>query len=465
MTCTRCSHDGASPRREHAERVLCDTCAALPPLVDWQNPPSSSNGQHGNGLEADAAAEWQEWQAAIERRQKFRTDMARADGRAVIAADWLEGEPMDPSAVPPEPGPTVPGFPFLPGGGGGAVIVGPTGGGRSSLLQACAYDAGRAGVSVAVCSGEVVAHEFNARAADVADRRGDPITDELREQLARVRFLDLATVIRWAWDNPQQWAADVAARYQVVGLDPLSTVASALELDFDKSNAEFVAFYDRIVQPLVARGVWTVMLENIGHAVEAKSRAKGASAKSDRADLTFSCALQAQPAGLILTARKVRSVRAPFGRGAEWVFVRDTQRIEARTDAPDGFRPTVLMDRLLAAATAEPGMTSRELRAAVKGNNTAKSDALRILIAEGHLDVQEDGPTIRHYVGTRGACSQEGVPTVPPRSHAVPTPSLSGCSPVPPDVRRGNGERPTDQQDRDRAERLLADHPDLNGRA
>jgi hypothetical protein len=190
----------------------------------------------------------------------------------------------------------------------GGVIVGPTGGGRSSLLEACTYDAGRAGLHVAVLSGEVTAAEFNARAADLAARRGDPITDELREQLSRVRFLDLATVIQRAWGDPDRWVADVVERFQIVGIDPLSTVASALDLDFDKSNTEFVAFYDRLVQPLVNRGVWTVMLDNIGHAIEAKTRAKGPSAKGDKADLTFSCALQPTPVGLVVTARKVRSV-------------------------------------------------------------------------------------------------------------------------------------------------------------
>ena len=40
-----------------------------------------------------------------------------------------------------------------------------------------------------------------------------------------------------------------------MAIDPLSAVASTLDLDFDKSNAEFVAFYDKLVQPLVDRGL------------------------------------------------------------------------------------------------------------------------------------------------------------------------------------------------------------------
>ena len=63
--------------------------------------------------------------------------------------------------------------------------------------------------------------------------------------------------------------------FDVVGIDPLSAVASTLDLDFDKSNAEFVRFYDRLVQPLATAGVAVVMLDNIGHAIEARGASEG----------------------------------------------------------------------------------------------------------------------------------------------------------------------------------------------
>jgi hypothetical protein len=122
---------------------------------------------------------------------------------------------------------------------------------------------------------------------------------------------------------------------------------------------------------------------------------------------------------LIVTARKVRSVRAAFSLGAEWLFDRETQRIEARTDAATTFRPTVLMDRICEALAGQRGLSARELRSAVKGSNTAKAAALRILIAEGRVDARPDGATVRHYladVGTDGHCAQAGAPTVPPRA-------------------------------------------------
>lgn len=39
MTCTRCHKAPGQPRRKHAERVMCDACSQLPPIVEWQNPP------------------------------------------------------------------------------------------------------------------------------------------------------------------------------------------------------------------------------------------------------------------------------------------------------------------------------------------------------------------------------------------------------------------------------------------
>lgn len=101
---------------------------------------------------------------------------------------WLAGAPMDPLAVAAEPLPSVPGFPYAHRGAG-VVIVGPTGGGRSTLVQAGAYDAARSGLRVAYLGSEVSEGEFNARACDIATRRGDMIGVELRADLARVRYL------------------------------------------------------------------------------------------------------------------------------------------------------------------------------------------------------------------------------------------------------------------------------------
>jgi hypothetical protein len=307
---------------------------------------------------------------------------------------WLDGAPMDPAAVSADPLPTVPGFPFLHPATA-AVISGPTGAGRSSLIQACAYDAGRAGVRVAYLGSEVTEPEFNARAADLARRRGDEVDEPLRAQLANVRYLNLASTVAHAWQSPEEWVREAAKRFDVVAIDPLSAVASAIDLDFDKSNAEFVRFYDRLVQPLTGAGATVVMLENIGHSVDARARAKGVSAKQDRADLTFSCSLRTTPASLVVTARKVRTVRAAFERGDEWVFARETQRITRREghdgDHDAGWRPTYLMERLSQAIEAGPGQTTGALLRNTKGKDAHLGEALKQLVADEYVRV-EPGP-------------------------------------------------------------------------
>jgi hypothetical protein len=335
-------------------------------------------------------------------------------------ADWLAGTAMDPVAEAAEPLPTLPGFPFLHAGAG-AMVVGPTGGGRSSLVQACAYDAARAGLRVAYLGGEVTEPEFNARAADIADRRGDPVDDQLRGQLAQVRYLNLASVIAHAWQHPGQWVADIVERFDVVQIDPLSTVASVLDLDFDRSNAEFVRFYDRLVQPVATEGVAVVLLDNLGHALEARKRPKGASAKQDRADLTFYCKLKAKPLGLIVTAGKVRTVRAPFARGDSWVFDRESQRIrcsEEHVDDDGGFRPTVLMERASKAIEQTPGLSKRAVRDGVKGDNRTLEHALELLVLEDYVEARPEGNAVRHYSKRPYRQADEQPPNTDNQPHA-----------------------------------------------
>jgi hypothetical protein len=381
---------------------------------------------------------------------------------AVVHAYWLHGLPMDPAAAPSEPLPPVPGFPFLHAGAG-AVIVGPTGRGRSSLVQAMLYDAGQAGQSCAYLGSEVTSDEFNARAAALAERRGDLVDDDMRRRLADVRYLDLSATIAHAWSDPDAWLNLVAARYALVAIDPLSAAAAALDLDFDKANAEYIRFYDRLIQPLTAAGVAVVLVDNVGHAEDARARAKGASAKQDRADLTFSCSPSTTPPGLIVKAAKVRSIRASHQRGDEWLFLRDTQRIVRRertaaaSDQPaSAFRPTNLMEKVSRAVEQHPGLSKRAIRTTIGGNAAAVDLALELLIAEEFIEVHKDSRGHSHHhlkpyrqLGDPGPCPTVSAPCPGRVPDTVPATvsdrvlSPVGGGPVTDTVSEDNGDTPT----------------------
>lgn len=332
-----------------------------------------------------------------------------------MSDSWLTGSPMDPLAVPADRLPATPGVPF---GHAGAFLLGTgaTGGGRSSLMQAAIIDAALTGARCAYLGCEVGPEEFNARAASLAQRRGWPLTEELRGQLALARYLDLPTVIPAAWADPAAWVEGMTNAYDVVIIDPISAVASALDADFDKSNAEYNAAFDRLFQPLTARGLLVGALDNIGHSLEAKHRAKGASAKADRADVTFTCVPSPNPIGLIIRIGKVRSIRAPFARGDEFLFDRDTQRIQAHGGATDAWRPTVLMERAWTACHDTPGLSLRGIREALGGNAANADNAIRYLIADGHLEARTEGRARRHYTQN----------TYPPEPTVSTCPTVSG---------------------------------------
>lgn len=139
------------------------------------------------------------------------------------------------------------------------------------------------------------------------------------------------------------------------------------------------------------------MVDNVGHAEEARSRAKGVSAKSDRADLTFSCKAIADPAALVVRCQKVRSVRAAFRVGDEWIFDRETQRIErGDASAAEPFRPTGLMEQVSKLLEGDAGLSKRSIRSSVKGKGIYIDLALDLLLSEGYVQRQRDGTADRH---------------------------------------------------------------------
>jgi AAA domain len=146
-----------------------------------------------------------------------------------VKPPWLRGDEMNPCAASLNPLPTVPGFPFMIPGTA-ALLSGPTGAGRSSFIQACAYDAAIAGLRVMYLGGEVTLGEFNTRAALLADKRGhDP--EAVRERLGNVRYLELTETLETAWAHRKEWLAGVEELYDVVIVDPLGDALEAVQLE------------------------------------------------------------------------------------------------------------------------------------------------------------------------------------------------------------------------------------------
>jgi len=77
--------------------------------------------------------------------------------------------------------------------------------------------------------------------------------------------------------------------------------------------------------------------------------------------------------------------------------------VSATLDVPEkadeaGFRPTYLMERVSKAIQENPRLTSRALRAAVKGKNEAKDLALELLVNEGFVEVVKGDRGARHHL-------------------------------------------------------------------
>ena len=150
-----------------------------------------------------------------------------------------------------------------------AIISGPSGKGRSSVIQACLYDAARQGIRSAYLGSEVTKPEFNARAALLAKKRGDD-AKQIRTEVAIVRYLDLTNTLAAAWQRSEKWVKGVAGRYDLVVIDPLNDALAATKSKHE--NEDYVTFYMRLVQPLVDAGVAVVILANVGHAEDAQEQ-------------------------------------------------------------------------------------------------------------------------------------------------------------------------------------------------
>jgi hypothetical protein len=94
-------------------------------------------------------------------------------------------------------------------------------------------------------------------------------------------------------------------------------------------------------------------------------------------------------------------------------------------DTGTTFRPTVLMERVSQAVEAQPGLSLRSLRTAVKGQrNDAKDLAVDLLVSENYIEIRTEGQAKRHYslrpYSTETDPEDAPCPTVPDRAPGTP---------------------------------------------
>ena len=167
-------------------------------------------------------------------------------------------------------------------------------------------------------SGEVTHAEFNSRARHISETRDGELTDQAaRAWLERVAFADAAEALPVIWGLQAAWKA-VCADYALVVLDAVSDAGGALNLKFASDNDDWLAFWRGFAHPCQGR-VALLLLDNIGHAEDSRTRALGASAKGHKVDIRLS-SKKRDPSRSPSSSRRrrsapsaPRSARAPAG--------------------------------------------------------------------------------------------------------------------------------------------------------
>jgi hypothetical protein len=273
-------------------------------------------------------------------------------------------------------------------------VAAPLKSGKSLGFLAHAVDMVTADARVVVLDRENGADEYARRLRDILSDRPESARDAIRDRLAY-----------YAWPaiklSDGQQLAEAIGTPDVVILDSTRTFLSALALDENASD-DFAKFAAAIVDPLFRAGIATVQLDNTGHGDS--GRARGSSSKGDLADVTYT--LKTTSAFDHQRRGRLRLVRAHsrFGDVAP-AFTMELGaghfgRFEPeQSDAVAGFRPTELMRRVAAVLVEQPGLSKRAIRQAVRGTkNDAKDLALELLVTEGYVRVEQDGPAVRHYI-------------------------------------------------------------------
>jgi AAA domain len=277
----------------------------------------------------------------------------------------------------------------------------------------------------------------------------------------------------------------IADGVTIVVIDAAASAYSVTGLD-DSKRTDAEQFAELWIKPLWQRGVTTILIDHVTKAFEGRGRyAIGSERKVGQVDVhlgvedikplsrgghgLFKVRVHKDRPGFLrrpyVTELDIRS--DPDTHMLAWTFGISS---DAGDDDGDGFRPTVLMDRVREHLAEELGPVSRnQLEKAIKGKAQWVRRAVDLLIADGDV-VENPGPRGSRLLQL--ATSSHLVPTssdevtsdlVRPRPTSSPptrgdevdgTKSAAGTS-------SDGGTRSNGAVDDEEAERLLRDHADI----
>lgn len=288
-----------------------------------------------------------------------------------------------------------------------------------SLAVVTALDIVAAGGTVVVLDRENGTDEYARRLGAVLEARG---ADDASREIVSERLLYHAwSVLSLSWGADPAYAAAFEGA-DVVIFDSTRSHTAPLCLAEDASD-DWAAFTSAFIDPLMRAGIGTVLIDNTGH--ESKGRPRGTSAKTDLCDLAFT-AETVKPFGL--TVAGIVELRCIASRIGE-ITVGDTWRMElgdghygswkpgAPTERPDkGIRAALTsaatMEKVSRAVEQKEGLSKREIRGAVTGNNAEIEKALAQLVSEGYIDADRESRA-HSYRSIRPYRESADGPTVP----------------------------------------------------
>jgi KaiC/GvpD/RAD55 family RecA-like ATPase len=285
-------------------------------------------------------------------------------------------------------------------------------------------------------------------------------------------------------------------RERLLALEPVFVVIDGLTEAFaveglDMANNQDAAeLYKRLARPFTKAGAAVLLIDHVVKDRENRGRyAIGAQHKLAGVDVAYRLDV-AQPFGrereglVKVTVTKdrpgfVRQHAADRERVAMMRLTSDDGNVTVTLEPGDGaaaqWRPTRYMERVSRTVEGSPGMTRRSIRDTVTGKNEHILAALDVLIAEKYVRENRDGRYPTHWVDRpfREAEDTQRSPGPRPVPDRSPEPLSGSGPPVPFLIGPGtaaNEPAPTGSGavvpgQLERAERLLADHADIDAEA